>query len=83
MEEFALCDVKGDGALYQVTMAAKGLAQERAKDQWKDLSYMEACMRAYIGGAKQPLMLSSGLEDYFLGTYYFNKGRYATSGRRA
>ena len=35
-------------------------------------------MRAYIGGAKEPLMLSSGLEDYFLGTYYFNRGRYAT-----
>jgi Protein of unknown function (DUF2961) len=36
------------------------------------------CMRAYLGGAKQPLMLSSGLEDYFLGTYYFNKGHYTT-----
>ena len=35
-------------------------------------------MRAYIGGAQRPLMLSSGLEDYFLGTYYFNRGRYAT-----
>ena len=50
LEEFALCDVKGDGALYQVTMAAKGL-RKRTQDQWKDLSYMEACMRAYIGGA--------------------------------
>jgi hypothetical protein len=77
LEEFALCDVKGDGALYQVTMAAKGL-RKSANDQWKDLGYMEACMRAYVGGAQQPLMLSSGLEDYFLGTYYFNKGRYAT-----
>lgn len=35
-------------------------------------------MRAYINGSKAPLMLSSGLEDYFLGTYYFNRGRYAT-----
>jgi hypothetical protein len=77
LEEFTLCDVKGNGALYQVTMAAKGL-RKSVKDQWKDLGYMEACMRAYIGGAEQPLMLSSGLEDYFLGTYYFNKGRYAT-----
>ncbi len=77
LEEFSLCDVKGSGALYQVTMAAKGL-RKREKDQWKDLSYMEACMRAYIGQAKEPLMLSSGLEDYFLGTYYFNRGRYAT-----
>lgn len=39
---------------------------------------MEACMRAYVGGAQKPLMLSSGLEDYFLGTYYFNRGRYTT-----
>jgi hypothetical protein len=77
LEEFALCNVPGNGALYQVTMQAKGLRQSE-KDQWKDLSYMEACMRAYIGGAQEPLMLSSGLEDYFLGTYYFNKGRYAT-----
>jgi hypothetical protein len=77
LEEFSLCDVQGSGALYQVTMAAKGLRKSE-KDQWKDLSYMEACMRAYIGQAKEPLMLSSGLEDYFLGTYYFNRGRYAT-----
>ena len=68
-EEFSLCDVKGNGALYQVTMAAKSHG---------NLCFMEACMRAYIGGAKEPLFLSSGLEDYFLGTYYFNKGRYAT-----
>jgi len=79
LEQFSLCDVKGDGALYQVTMAAKGLRHlEDEKQRWKDLSFMEACMRAYIGGAKEPLFLSSGLEDYFLGTYYFNKGRYAT-----
>ncbi len=79
LEEFAMCDVPGNGALYQVTMAAKGLRTVTdEKERWKDLSYMEACVRAYIGGAKEPLMLSSGLEDYFLGTYYFNKGRYAT-----
>jgi len=80
LEEFALCDVKGDGALYQVTMAAKGLRSPSpdGKYRWHDLSFMEACMRAYVGGAPEPLILSSGLEDYFLGTYYFNKGRYAT-----
>jgi hypothetical protein len=78
-EEFALCDVKGDGALYEVTMAAKGLRTLADPGQrWRDLSFMEACMRAFIGAAREPLILSSGLEDYFLGTYYFNKGRYAT-----
>jgi hypothetical protein len=79
LEEFPLCDVQGDGALYEVTMATKGLrTSANPSDRWKDLSFMEGCMRAYIGGAKEPLMLSSGLEDYFLGTYYFNKGCYYT-----
>jgi len=79
LEEFTLCNVKGDGALYQVTMAAKGLrAAADSGEHWKDLSFMEGCMRAYVGGAANPLFLSSGLEDYFLGTYYFDKGQYYT-----
>lgn len=68
LEEFALVDTPGTGLLYQVTMAGRS----------SNLSYMEACMRAYVGGAKEPLWLSSGLEDYFLGTYYFQTGRYHT-----
>jgi len=76
LEEFNLCDVKGAGALYQVTIAGKAL---RAKEGWEGISYLEACMRAYLGGAKEPVLLSSGLEDYFLGTYYFNRGRYANA----
>lgn len=79
LEEFALCNVPGNGALYQVTMAARGLRTLKDENsRWQDLSFMEGCMRAYIGGATEPLMLSSGLEDYFLGTYYFNRGRYAS-----
>jgi hypothetical protein len=76
LEEVALCDVKGAGALYQVTIAAQG---SRHTNSWKDLSFMEGCMRAYLNGDTQPTLLSSGFEDYFLGTYYFNKGRYATA----
>jgi len=74
LEEFAICEVGGAGMLYQVTMEAKGL---RDTNHWKDLSFMEACIRAYMGDEKDPMFVSSGLEDYFLGTYYFNKGRYA------
>ncbi|MBC8876285.1 MAG: DUF2961 domain-containing protein [Planctomycetes bacterium] len=74
LEEFALCNVKGAGALYQVTMAADGL---RDTGDWKDISYLEAIVRAYVNGEQQAMQLSSGLEDYFLGTYYFNRGRYA------
>jgi hypothetical protein len=69
LEEFNLCDVKGRGAVFQIAIAAQGLSGEY-------LSYLEACMRAYLGGAKEAVMLSSGLEDYFLGTYYFDTGKY-------
>jgi len=64
LEEFDLCNVSGQGALYQVMIAA----------QSTNLTFLEACMRAYLGTEKTPLMLSSGLEDYFLGTYYFDTG---------
>ena len=73
LEEFDLCNVGGSGALYQVTIAAQGL---KRSDGWQALSFMEACMRAYFGGSAEPTMLSSGFEDYFLGTYYFQRGRY-------
>lgn len=67
LEEFTLCETANNGALYQVTMAAKST----------NLSYMEACVRAYVNGGEL-LWLSSGLEDYFLGTYYFQTGKFYT-----
>lgn len=67
LEEFDICKVTGNGALFQVAIAADGD---------KELAYLEACMRGYLGKSLKPLMLSSGLEDYFLGTYYFDAGRY-------
>lgn len=66
LEEFNLCQATGKGALYQVMIAAQG----------DSFSYLEACMRAYLGDNPEPLMLSSGLEDYFLGTYYFDTGKF-------
>jgi hypothetical protein len=68
LEEFDLCDIRGAGMLYQVTVAAHS----------DKLLYMESCVRAYLDQAREPLVLSSGLEDYFLGTYYFNRGKYYT-----
>ena len=73
-EEFDMADIEGPGALYQVTIAARGLADTGG---WKSLSYMEAVVRGYFDGSSEPQWLSSGLEDYFLGTYYFQKGRFA------
>ena len=56
----------GGGALYQVTLAVSS----------QNCNFLEAMLRAYLNGAKDPLFLSSGTEDYFLGTYYFNRGMY-------
>lgn len=78
--EFDLCDTKKDGLLYMVYM--QGEAAEPNKvytEEWHKLSFLEACMRAYVGGDAEPVFLSSGLEDYFLGTYYFISGRYANN----
>lgn len=66
LEEFDLARVSGSGLAFQVTMAAKS----------SSLEFMEGQMRAYFGGASEPQYLSSGLEDYSLGTYYFNRGMY-------
>ena len=66
LEEFDLARIAGRGLVFQVTMAAKS----------GSLEFMEGQMRAYFGAASDPQYLSSGLEDYFLGTYYFNRGMY-------
>ena len=69
LEEFDLCNTTKAGALFLVTIAARSQG---------NFNFLEAQMRAYPDGAQEPLMLSSGLEDYFLGTYYFNRGKYYT-----
>ena len=66
LEEFELAHAAGAGLLFQVTMAAES----------SNFEYMEGQMRAYFGPETEPEFLSSGLEDYFLGTYYFNRGLY-------
>ena len=66
LEEFDMCNTKRPGMLYQVTIAAHSSRH----------TFLESCVRAYIDGTDEPLMLSSGLEDYFLGTYFFNRGMY-------
>jgi hypothetical protein len=68
LEEFAIYDTSKSGLLYMVTVAGKST----------NFCFLEGVVRAYIDHAETPLLLSSGMEDYFLGTYYFNKGRYYT-----
>jgi len=66
LQMFEICQSSQAGALYQVTLAVAS----------KNFNFLEAVLRAYLDGAKEPLLLSSGTEDYFLGTYYFNRGMY-------
>lgn len=68
LEEIDLYNRPVSGALYQVTIAARS----------SNFSFLESCVRAYLGGSRSPTLLSSGMEDYFLGTYYFNRGKYYT-----
>lgn len=73
LQEFNLCNVKGAGMLYLVVMTAHGLAKTGI--MFTDLAYMEGCVRAYIDGSPTPELLSSGMEDYFLGSGYFNQNQ--------
>ncbi len=66
LEEIAILETERKGLVYSVTMAA----------QSGNFNYLEACLRAYPNGRKDPVWISSGTEDYFLGTYYFNAGKY-------
>lgn len=66
LEFQTLCETVDAGLLYQVTLSVKS----------GNLNFLEAVMRAYLNQAEEPMLLSSGTEDYFLGTYYFNRGVY-------
>ena len=66
LEEVELLNTNRRGLLYAVTLAAAS----------GNFNYLESCLRAFPNGRKDPLWLSSGTEDYFLGTYYFNAGLY-------
>lgn len=66
LEEFELAAAPGAGLLFLVTMAARS----------GSFQFMEGQMRGYFDGSARAEFLSSGLEDYFLGTYYFNRGTF-------
>lgn len=66
LEELEILRTERRGLLYAVTLAAAS----------GNFNYLESCLRAFPNGRKDPLWLSSGTEDYFLGTYYFNAGLY-------
>ncbi len=57
LETVTLLDTDRHGLLYGVSMTAKS----------GNLDYLEAGLRAYPGNASEPVWLSSGTSDYFLG----------------
>lgn len=64
LEEFNIYKSSRNGCLLITTMTA----------QSDNLEYEECCFRGYSNGKMQ--LLSSGMEDYFLGTFYFQKGKF-------
>ncbi len=69
LEEFTVAQAPASGALYQVFVAVTG---ERKLNNWEDQSYQEGCVRAYLNGSPEAVLLSSGLEDYFVSSGYFH-----------
>lgn len=67
-EEFNIVQQAGHkGCLFGVFMLGKGLSS-----MW----YMEGKFRLYQHGSLTPVELSTGTEDFFNGTYYFEGGTY-------
>lgn len=66
-EEFTLLETKSKGVILNTNLFAKGSSSS---------CYQEGMLRIYDKNSTQPQLLSSGLEDYFLGTYYFATGTY-------
>jgi hypothetical protein len=69
LEEFTVAQATARGALYQVFVAVIG---GRDSNTWEDQSYQEGCVRAYFNGSQKAVLLSSGLEDYFVSSGYFH-----------
>ena len=55
------------GLVHQVSIAAES----------GNFNFMEACVRLWLDGSNMTL-ISSGTEDYFDGTYYFDQGLFMT-----
>merc|ERR1711920_1081852 len=53
-------------AVYMVVLQVEALGN----------TFLEGCMRVLDKAGNLVTLLSSGTEDYFAGTYYFNKGKY-------
>jgi D-arabinan exo alpha-(1,3)/(1,5)-arabinofuranosidase (non-reducing end) len=66
LEFVTLANVTSPGALLQFTLSA-------SSSNW---NFLEAMVRVFANGAKEPLLLSSGTEDYFNSAFYFDVGRF-------
>lgn len=70
-EPLTIADVEGSGRFVGCTLACQG-------ETLNYLSFLEAPEYVYIDGDEdRPTIVGTGLEDYFLGGWYFREGTFA------
>jgi hypothetical protein len=73
LEQFVLYNSSAtNGAVLLVTLSVSSGPSPR----YPSFKYLEGCMRSYSPSGQERFRISSGTEDYFLGTFYFDKGQY-------
>lgn len=79
LELFTLAEIPPGmgGALLLTQLDAKSALPAGGGLEGGAFDYLEACMRIHLDGAPEPLFLSSGTEDYFLSSSYFDEGIHA------
>jgi len=66
---YTVANITGtSGALFMINFSG----------MWSNYGYLEGCLRAFIDGSTNATFLSSGVEDYFLSSSYFNEGQFKT-----
>ena len=73
LNQFALYNSSAaNGAVLLVALSV----HSGPSSHYPSYKYLEGCMRSYSPNGEARFRISSGTEDYFLGTFYFNKGQY-------
>lgn len=73
------CVDRGDLSLYAASGAGKviGVSARYRANGLADLGYLEGDARAYVDGAVAPAWYGTGVEDFFDGGFYFDRGAFA------
>ena len=69
-EPLVIADVAGRGKFVGCTLSCQG-------EPLSYLSFLEAPEHVYVDGESEPRITGTGMEDYFLGGWYFREGPFA------